>query len=107
MSDLTNMSALIASAVSAVAFIVTSWIITRRNERDIKELTVRITKMDESVSARMSTMEERLNNRMSNLETRFYEQFASLEERFTIRLGAVESDVAVIKALCQERSQSR
>jgi hypothetical protein len=101
------MSALIASAVSAVAFIVTSWIITRRNERDIKELTVRITKMDDSFNARMSKMDESFSTRMSSLETRFYEQFASLEERFTVRLGAVESDVAVIKALCQERSQTR
>jgi hypothetical protein len=68
--DTNLIAAVIASGVSAVAYIVTTMIITRRNSVDIKELCVDVKALDK-------------------------------------RITTIEADVAVIKALCQERSVSR
>ena len=89
--DTNLIAAVIASGVSAVAYIVTTMIITRRNSVDIKELCVDVKALDKRVSG--------LDSRVTKLE------FAL--EGLPQRITAIEADVAVIRALCQERSVSR
>ncbi|GMO42637.1 MAG: hypothetical protein Ta2B_22930 [Termitinemataceae bacterium] len=72
------LTAIIAGLVPAVAYVVTTMITTRRNSEDIKELKMEIKFQDE----------------------KFTKAIGALSDRFS----AIENDVAVIKALCQERS---
>ncbi|GMO51593.1 MAG: hypothetical protein Ta2G_09340 [Termitinemataceae bacterium] len=77
MSDV-YLTAIIAGLVPAVAYVVTTMITTRRNSEDIKELKMEIKSQDD--------------------------KFTSAIKALSDRFSAIENDVAVIKALCQERS---
>ncbi|GMO32671.1 MAG: hypothetical protein Ta2F_08590 [Termitinemataceae bacterium] len=72
------LTAIIAGLVPAASYVVTTMITTRRNSEDIKELRIEIKSQD----------------------SKFTTAINALNDRFS----AIESDVAVIKALCQERS---
>jgi hypothetical protein len=70
----TLFTAIIAGLVPAVAYVVTTMASTRRNSEDIKDL-----KLD-------------------------MKGFTAGLQEFSNRLGNVEKDVAVIRSICQQRS---
>ncbi|GMO27230.1 MAG: hypothetical protein Ta2B_07880 [Termitinemataceae bacterium] len=79
------LTAIIAGLVPAVAYVVTTMITTRRNSEDIRDIKSEMKDMRMEIKSqdeKFTTMINTLNNRFS----------------------AIENDVAVIKALCQERS---
>jgi len=56
-----------------------------------------------SVEKRFADMESRFEARFVDMENRFNARLTVVENR----LGALESDVAVIRAICQERQGQR
>ncbi|GMO42629.1 MAG: hypothetical protein Ta2B_22920 [Termitinemataceae bacterium] len=83
------LTAIIAGLVPAVAYVVTTMITTRRNSEDIKNI------MSEIKDIRLE---------IKSQDNKFTVAIKALDDKFSTRLVAIENDVAVIKALCQERS---
>ncbi|GMO38755.1 MAG: hypothetical protein Ta2F_15140 [Termitinemataceae bacterium] len=83
------LTAIIAGFVPAASYVVTTMITTRRNSEDIKELKIEIKSQDEKFTAAINALDSKFTTAINALNDRF---------------SAIESDVAVIKALCQERS---
>ncbi|GHT51819.1 hypothetical protein FACS1894102_7690 [Spirochaetia bacterium] len=94
--DIINIVVAVSSIlVPAAAYIVTTMVITKRNSIDIRELAVEIKSIDNKFSGAIKALDDK-----------FTVSIKSLDDKFTAQLSTVKADVAVIKAICQERSRS-
>ncbi|GMO40247.1 MAG: hypothetical protein Ta2B_20130 [Termitinemataceae bacterium] len=114
----TYLTAIIAGLVPAVAYVVTTMITTRRNSEDIrdmksemKDMRMEIKSQDEKFTTMINTLDNKFSASINALDDKFSASINALDNKFSAsinalnnRFSAIENDVAVIKALCQERS---
>ncbi|GHT50746.1 hypothetical protein FACS1894102_6420 [Spirochaetia bacterium] len=131
--DIINIVVAVSSIlVPAAAYIVTTMVITKRNSIDIRELAVEIKSIDTKFSAALSeglkslddkiegsiktlddkfsgsikALDDKFSGAIKSLDDKFTVSIKALDDKFTEQLSTVKADVAVIKAICQERSRS-
>ncbi|GHT50757.1 hypothetical protein FACS1894102_6450 [Spirochaetia bacterium] len=127
--DIINIVVAVSSIlVPAAAYIVTTMVITKRNSIDIRELAVEIKSIDTKFSAALSeglkslddkisgaikalddkikSLDDKVTVSIKSLDDKFTVSIKALDDKFTEQLSTVKADVAVIKAICQERSRT-